>query len=211
MQLFIVSCVVFILLCSKAIMSYKKEKLDKLLTDLFSGYSFREKVENEPDGDILVIQMKDIRNYTVIDAASMTRVKSDDINPKYHLESGDILFICKGSNNFALVYDLQVPKAIAASAFFVLRADITKVDATYLAWYINQTPVQRYLHDNMAGSYIPNINKATVEGIQIEVPSLEFQKKIVEVERLRKQESYLMTEIIKKRKEMISHDLLNIK
>lgn len=192
-------------------MLFGQVKIDQLLTDLFSGYSFREKVENEPDGDLLVVQMKDIKDYTVINEASMTRIKSDEISPKYYLETGDILFICKGSNNYALVYDLQVPKAVAASAFFVMRADKTNVVADYLAWYINQTPVQRYLRDNMAGTYIPNINKSTVEGIQIEVPSLEIQKKIVEVDRLRKQESFLMTEIIKKRKEMISHNLLNIK
>jgi len=181
-----------------------------LFSDLFAGFSFRSKVENEVNGDLFVIQMKDLEhNYSSI-KSDLTKVSSYKISSKFFLQKGDILFIAKGSNNFAIEYKLDLPKAIAASAFFVIRPDQEKVVPSYLAWYINQQPVQQYLKENMAGTYIPNINKSTIEGISVSLPPVYIQHKIVAIYNLKNKEDLLMNEIMIRRETVISHSLLQL-
>lgn len=134
------------------LVSENKVNIKSVLLSLFSGFSFRSKVENTPGGDLRVVQMKDLEeNYTRI-GSELTRITSSDIHAKHLLEKNDILFLSKGSNNFALEYQLNFPMAIAASAFFILRPDATKVFPSYMAWYINQMPVQQYLKEKTAGT-----------------------------------------------------------
>jgi restriction endonuclease S subunit len=189
----------------------KKEKvsLTTLLTGIHAGFSFRGKVKSDPSGDLSVIQMKDLENDYLSIAHGLTKIQSGKINGRY-LKHDDILFLAKGSNNFAIVYDLGLPKAIAASAFFILRPDHYKIIPAYLAWYINQPSVQQFLKGNMAGTYVPNINKSTLEAIMIALPPKAVQEKIVHIDRLRKKEQALVNQIMEKRALAIRAALLDI-
>jgi restriction endonuclease S subunit len=184
--------------------------LTTLLTGIYAGFSFRNRVTGEPGGDLSVIQMKDLENdYSSINR-SLTRVSSEKFNSRLFLEKGDVLFVAKGSNNFAIEYHLNLAKTIASSAFFVLRPDHTKIIPAYLAWYINQSPVQQFLKENSTGTYVPNINKSTLEGITVIVPPSDVQEKIVAIDKLRKKEQLLVTQIMEKRELAIRTALLNI-
>lgn len=172
--------------------------LKSTLYSISSGFSFRNKIENDEKGDLLVIQMKDLLDgYSAI-GNNLTKVSSELIGRSYSLEKGDVLFIAKGSNNYSLEFDLNLPNVIASSAFFVLRPDPATILPGYLAWYINQTDAQRYIKQNTAGTYIPNINIGTVENMSIEIPSMEIQRKIVAIDQLRRRERLLHDEITKK-------------
>ncbi len=176
-----------------------KTPLKLVLYSIASGFSFRNKIENDEKGDLLVIQMKDLQDgYSVI-GSNLTRVSSGLVGRSYTLEKGDVLFIAKGSNNYSLEFNLNLPNVIASSAFFVLRPDTATVAAGYLAWYLNQVDAQRYIKQNTAGTYIPNINIGTVENMSIEIPSMETQRKIVAIDQLRKRERLLHNEIIEKK------------
>lgn len=184
--------------------------IHSVLIELFSGYSFRSKVVNDPGGDMEVIQMKDLEDGYSRIGNELTKVDSSTIRQKYVLQKGDILFLAKGANNYAIEYDLDLPKAVAASAFFVLRPDLEKITPGYLAWYINQKTVQQYLKENTAGTYIPNINKNTILGINIQLPEKEIQEKVVKIEFLRKREYLLTSELLFKREKLISYKLLKM-
>lgn len=86
---------------------------------------------------------------------NLTKIKSDKISKKTFLKKGDVLLITKGANNYAVEYKHDFEKAVAASAFYVLRPNQNKVNPSYLTCYINQPPVQQYFKANMAGTYIP--------------------------------------------------------
>jgi restriction endonuclease S subunit len=177
---------------------------------LSSGYSFRGKITNQPDGDLKIIQMKDINyDYTTIQN-TCTYINSDKIKDKYHLNSGDILFTGKGANNFALVYkDIDEIPTIASSALFVIKVDKSKANPNFIAWYINQSPVQNYLKTNEAGTYVTNVNKKTVLNIPILLPNLEMQNKISLIASLHLREKQLTREISSQRNTLISHQLIN--
>jgi len=152
--------------------------------------------------------MKDLREgYSSIEVSGLAMVFGDNIPAHHHLHRKDVLFVAKGSNNHALVFDHDLPKAVAASAFFVLQPDLSKVDPHYLAWWINQPPVQEYLQQNMAGSYVPNITRPTVENITVPLPSLAHQRLIAAVYDLAKVEQRLMGEIAIERRRLVDHFL----
>ncbi len=184
--------------------------INSVLLELFSGYSFRSKVVNNPGGDMEVIQMKNLEDGHSRIEKDLTRIDSSVIPQKFLLHRGDILFLAKGANNYAIVYNLDLPKAIAASAFFILRPDASKIIPDYLAWYINQKIVQQYLKENTAGTYIPNVNKNTILGINIQLPEILIQEKVVKIEFFRKREYLLMNALLTKRQQLISYKLLDI-
>lgn len=187
-----------------------KLNLKAVLSGFFAGFSFRQKVENDPNGDVHVIQMKDLEhNYSTI-GVNLTKIRSEIVSSKPFLRKGDVLLITKGANNYAVEYELDSEKAVASSAFFVLRPDQRKVIPAYLVWYINQTPVQQHLKANMAGTYIPNINKSAIEEIEIELPEKNIQEVICRIDLLRKREYLLSNELLAKREQYISSALLTL-
>lgn len=174
-----------------------------------SGYSFRGKINSSPKGNLRVIQLKDMENdYTsigndciFIDAAGMKE--------KYYLEKGDILFISKGGNNYAIVFDLDdVLPTVASSVFYVIKVDASKADPYFVAWYINKTPVQQYFQEHAAGTYSLSIKKEVVENIPLQLPPLAMQKKIAKVAQLAQKEQYIYKTLKEKRAQLLEVQLL---
>jgi len=184
--------------------------LKTLIEGIYTGYSFRNKVVHSEVGDLPVIQMKnvDYKHYSI--NPQLTTIDSSKIKDNSYLMKNDILFVAKGSNNCAIEYVLDLSRAIASSAFFIIRPDRNKVVPAYLAWCINQPPVQQYLKENTVGTYTPNINKNVIEGIMVSLPSKSIQEKIAMIDQLRKKEYLLMELISQKREIAIDALLLNM-
>src|SRR5690606_10932955 len=163
-----------------------------------SGYSFRGKIEDDPNGVLKVIQLKDLINeYTVI-GDECYKVSAEGIKEKYILKDGDILFISKGQNNNAVAFSSHNTQGtfIASSALFVIEVNRTEANPNYIAWYINQLPVQNYITQNLTGTYTPTVNRKVVENIPIQLPALEEQTKIAALGNLAVQEKTLHTKIL---------------
>ncbi|UAB82858.1 restriction endonuclease subunit S [Zunongwangia sp. SCSIO 43204] len=193
-------------------MKNKVVELKAILNEegLSSGYSFRGKIRQISNGEIRVIQLKDfIDEYAAI-GNECYLISADKIKPKYYLENGDILFIAKGTNNYALVFTAidDIP-TIASSALFVIKVNKEVADPHYVAWYINQNPVQNYLKTNETGTYVTSINKATVVHIPIKLPSLDLQKQIARLAQLHIKEKQLTAKITNLKESLITNQLLN--
>jgi len=177
---------------------------------LSSGYSFRGKIKHDHNGGVRVIQLKDFEdNYTYI-GKDCYLVNRDMIKSKYYLKSGDILFIGKGANNFALVFKSKdnIP-TIASSALFVIKVDTNLANPEFVAWYINQSKTQNYFQTNEAGTYNTSINKTTLEETPIALPTLEIQNKIAEIANLHNQELALTSKLIELKNKLTTTQLLN--
>jgi len=191
-----------------------KSKIVQLKSILYegisSGFSFRGKIHQSSNGEIRVIQLKDfIDDYTAI-GNECYLISADKIKRKYYLGKNDILFVAKGTNNYALVFKpIDDVPTIASSALFVIKVNQKVADPQYVAWYINQTPVQNYFKTNETGTYVTSINKTTVENIPIKLPSLSLQKQIARLAQLHKQEKQLTTKITNLKESLITNQLLN--
>tara|TARA_R110002051_G_scaffold78626_1_gene142197 strand:+ start:4279 stop:4866 length:588 start_codon:yes stop_codon:yes gene_type:complete len=194
-------------------MQSKKVILKSILSyqGLTSGYSFRGKIRHIHNGGVRVIQLKDFEdNYTYI-GNDCYLVDSDMIKSKYYLESGDILFTGKGTNNFAIVFkNTDDTPTIASSALFVIKVDQNIANPNYVAWYINQSKVQNYFKTNEAGTYNTSINKTTLEETPIVLPSLEMQTKIAKIANFHNQELALSNKIRELKNKLTTTQLLNV-
>lgn len=178
---------------------------------LFSGYSFREKIKHDPNGDVGILQMKDIKdNYLSFDYQNIDKVSDFIFKDKFYLQKNDILFVSKGVNNFAIAIDDIDFKVVPSATFFVIRVDKKKVIPEYVVWYINQKEAQNYLNEKKAGTYVPNLNKQDIMELPIKVPSLKTQKAIAKTAVLLNREIEILEKIKTNRKELIQNQLLKL-
>lgn len=178
---------------------------------LFSGYSFREKIEHNPEGNVGIIQMKDIsNNYTGLEYSNIDKVSYFNFKDKLFLQKGDIVFVSKGVNNYALIIENINQQIIASATFFVIRVNTNKVLPEYLTWYINQKEAQNYFSEKKAGTYVPNLNKQDILDLPIVIPKIALQLKIANTVKLLNRELLIYENLKTKRKELIQTQLLNL-
>lgn len=159
-----------------------KLKLQDIAT-INSGHTIRGRVDNDPLGDCAVIQMRDldVEKHQLKDTSH--RIKKQEVPQSQLLKSGDIIFLSKGANNYAFVYRKQYA-AVATSVFLVVRPNQERVSPEYLQWYLNQNATQIELQGKKEHSTVTNITKKTLEEIIIKVPSIQTQKKLVNLYQL---------------------------
>jgi restriction endonuclease S subunit len=172
-------------------------------TTISTGYLFRSKLIHEDNGEYQVVQMKDIDAFNTINFSGLDRVNLKSIKKDNLLLKGDILFRSRGQQNLATLINQSLDNTIAVSQFFIIRIKRDDVIPDYLAWYINQKPAQQYLARKAAGSNTQHINKANLEQLEISIPDIDLQNKIVEIHNLSIREENLLDAIKDKRKKLI--------
>jgi restriction endonuclease S subunit len=182
----------------------------KHLVSLMAGHPFRGSIENSPDGDVAVVQMKDVEPELGINTANLYRVHLTGRKKPDYLNSGDILFIGRGNRIFAVLVDRDLANAVAGSHFFVLRvkSNNQRVRPDYLVWYINHSHAQRYFSQHVAGTALPHINRTTLENLPVILPPLDVQERIVKAHMCRLKEKALLEQLIEKKKQFLDQ-LLN--
>lgn len=181
-------------------------KLKNVCT-ISSGQTFRKKVEHNPNGDVAVIQMKDMNDdYTGV-AKNLSCVALSEVAQKQILQPNDVLFLARGNNNKAFVFNTKQP-TVAVSLFFILRPNTEFINPNYLAWYLNQPNTQNYLFSSQEGATVASIKKHTLEDMEIQLPSLADQNNIANIYALHLREMQLMDNIRTKRNELINGILL---
>lgn len=161
-----------------------------------TGYPFRSRVESEQGGDIVLVQLKDIDGSAGVSGSGTIVLRNDKGRyERYLLDEGDLLFRSRGSRHPVAVVGRGL-RAIAATGLHIIRPLRGQVLPEYLAWWLNHPASQAKLHDELArGTYIPFVSKADLEKFRVPVPTLEVQRRIVEVHRLRRQERALRGEL----------------
>jgi len=181
----------------------------KDIAEIRSGYQFRGRIEPEPDGACHVVQIKDITPDRQLSSADLVTVNIDRDPKPYSVDLGDVLFLSRGHRLFATPVTERLTNAIATYYFFVLRPTSDRVQARYLAWYINQPPVQGLLSTAKRGTHMPLVSRRDIEEISVELPPIRVQEDIVKVSELARKEAELLTAIQQKRSELVEGICLN--
>lgn len=153
-----------------------------------------------PDGEVIYLQVNDYDD---------TTLKENQLNPSilftenlngHLLEEGDLIFASKGTSNFCAFYHAVTGRAVASSAFLVIKIkDKDLLQPHYLYWYLNHPPILALLKSQAVGSTIPSITKRMLEELVIKLPDRGTQQKIIEIGRLQQQENRLRKSIAEKR------------
>ena len=146
-------------------------------------------------GELVYLQSKHFDEYGQLHAVLHTDLTADGISEKHLLKDGDVLFAAKGTKNFAAVFENHNEPSVASTSFFVIRPTDKKLLPQYLAWVLNSHTTQTLLKGQAIGTSIPSISKQVLENLEIAVPSIETQKAILQITKLRNKEKSLKQKI----------------
>ncbi len=159
-------------------------------------------------GELVYLQSKNFDEFGQLHSVLHADLKAEGISEKHLLKNGDVLFAAKGTKNFAAVFENHSEPAVASTSFFVLRSTDKKVLPDYLAWFLNSHSTQTLLKGQAIGTSIPSISKQVLENLEIAVPSIETQKAILQITKLRNKEKSLKQKIETLREKQIQAMLL---
>ncbi|MFU8861378.1 MAG: restriction endonuclease subunit S [Cyclonatronaceae bacterium] len=169
------------------------------------GYSFRSRLEISEDGDVAVIQMKDLRNDNTVNCDDLAEITMEDVKKHHLAQKGDLVFRSRGHVNTSAILIDDPGSAVVAAP--LLRIRVTKPDLVlpeYLNWYIRQRDAQVFLASRARGTVQKMISKQAIEELEVALPSIEKQKKIVELASLINREQTLLNTLADKREQYIS-------
>ena len=180
-----------------------KKRIDEI-AEIQTGFQFRQKLEPDPAGAHYVVQAKDIDHLGHrLDPASLWAVSLPRQPGNEILRAGDVLYLAKGRRNYATPIGHLPGNTVAAAYFFVLRPRSQAIQPEYLAWYINQPPVQGGLVDFFRGTGIPFIRMEDFAALEVPIPPLDVQERIVALHALALRESELLSQLESKRTQLI--------
>lgn len=174
------------------------------VASLQAGYPFRTTVEEVVSGDVLVVQMKDVGPEIGVDWAGAIRTRLAGRKQPDWIHEGDILFAAKGARFYAVCAGAPPGRAVCVPAFFHLRVQAEgQVDPRFLAWQINQSPCQRQLLQAAEGSSQLSIRRPVLEQLELSIPAVEQQRRIVALAELAHRERRALQRLIDNREQQL--------
>lgn len=149
------------------------------IAEIAAGHPLRSGVDELSAGNTGVIQMRNVDPECGIDWSSISRVELPPARRIEFLKPGNVIFSTRGARTYAVALGAAPFPAVCSPHFFVLRIRGGAVEPRFLAWQINQAPVQEYLQREATGSRILNIRREVIERLEIAIPSLARQAAIV--------------------------------
>lgn len=148
------------------------------------GHPFRGQIPEAAASPVVVVQMKDVAASGAVDWPGCSPVELHGRKEPDWLTPGDILFVARGSHNYAALVDARIgelgeKRAVAAPYLYIVRSDPEQVLPQYLVWLLNQPPTRRYFTQQAEGSLTKSIRRSVLEQTPIAVPPLARQRTIV--------------------------------
>ena len=188
--------------------SYMHKKLSQL-SDIVSGYTFRGSIENDPNGDVFVLQAKNIQtNQDIVDVGGFTTISDKSLRNPYFLEHNDILLVSRGSGigSFrSVIFASDELKVMPSSSVHVIRIQDVTILPKYVCLYLNSEIGQKELLQIVTGgSYIQSILVKNLIDFEIPLPPIHIQKSIIALH-----ENITEQERILKRKQELQKNIIN--
>jgi len=177
------------------------------IADIQIGFQSRERRRSNTarkDGSHWIIQTKDVDSEGNLLTNQLSKINPAGKIDRYLVTKDIVLFLSRGQNNIAITIHEPIQNTLASYYFYILRANLKHVLPEYLAWFINQPSAQGYFESAGQGSLVKMVPKSTFEELEIQVPSLETQRAIVQLDTLRKKEAVIMERLIRSRKRLIN-------
>lgn len=178
------------------------------IAEIRMGYSFRNRLEVDTEGDVAVIQMKDINDSNLLNPEGLARIQMPDLKDRHIVQKGDLLFRSRGESNFVSLVAGSLGQAMLAAPMMLIRFKVDGVIPAYLQWFINQPSTQSALASKAAGTGVKMIGKEALEQLEVVVPTLKYQQRIVKISQLAAREAQLMQKLMSRRKALIEKILL---
>lgn len=111
--------------------------------------------------------------------ARITEEARQVINRRSKLEINDILFSAVGTVGKIAFVDFKPDNFDVNESTFVLKPNKENIVPKYLVYYLKSDYIQREVKKFLKGSTLSGLRKNNLEDLQIPIPSIEVQEKIV--------------------------------
>lgn len=175
------------------------------LSDIHSGYTARGRLDPLMEGGVPALQLRDVGTNGEAPGPDFQRYDLGKLSDRYFVSGGEVVFRSRGEPNTAAAIRDPLPEPVAVIVpLVIIRPDKARVLPEYLAWAINQPDAQRRLGEEAQGTSLRMIPMSALENLEIAVPDLLTQKRIVELNALARQEGHLLRQLADRRKEFVS-------
>ncbi|MES1937428.1 restriction endonuclease subunit S [Salinisphaera hydrothermalis] len=173
--------------------------------DVRSGYTARGKLDPLVRGGVPALQLRNVSTDGQAPGSRLEKYDLGALSDRYFVRGGDLVFRSRGEpNTAAVVSDALVEPAVVIVPLFIVRPDRERVLPEYLAWAINQPDAQRRLAAEAQGTSLRMIPIAVLKNLDIAVPDLHTQKKIVALDALARHEAHLLRQLAVRREQLVS-------
>lgn len=179
------------------------------IAKIVSGYTFRGSIENDPKGQIFVLQAKNISaNQDILNTLDFVTISDKSIRAPHFLEHNDILLVSRGSGAGSFrstVFATEATNVMPSSSVHVIRIKDVTVLPKYVCLYLNSQNGQKSLSQIVTGaSYVQSILIKNLSDFPIPIPPIHTQKSIISLhENMQAQEKIL------KRKNQLKQSIIS--
>ena len=185
-----------------------QKRLDQI-SNVIAGYSFREKMEPARNGNTAVVHIKDITDNLLINTANLSKTSNTKARDEQYLQAGDIVLQTTSSKYSAgIISNMTIPTIAAAPCIIIRIVDTNVVSPLYIRWYLTNGLIQNDILRLATGTYNKKLSKSELSNIEVLVPSIEKQEKIIALAQLASEEQRLLDEIGELKKKYIGGALL---
>ena len=126
------------------------------------------------------------------------------LNGRHLVRRNDLIFRSRGQTTTAAIIDTEVGPAIVAAPLLRIRVTSKRALPEYLCWFVNQASAQAFLHSRATGTAMTVIGKSALDALQVPLPDLSTQERIVALADLSNQEQKLMRELAAKKEKLVN-------
>lgn len=187
----------------------KQETLEKS-TDIQMGYQSRKMIVGSDAARFAIIMGKDVTHDSEIETGYLTRFEPEGDIERYLVKTGDVLFMAKGSYNYAACIKAVIDNTLASGSFYILRVKDPGLHPCYLAWWLNQSAAQDYFHQTQSsGATISFISAEALRKTPVTIPEMDIQLKIIALHDSYRSWKNKQIELLEAQQKMINHISLN--
>jgi hypothetical protein len=180
-------------------MIYSRKPISEVC-DVLPGYAARGKLEVADAGGVQGVQLRDVTPLGEIEFGTVSAYALSGNLDRYRLAQGDVVFRSRGEwTTAAAIMELPADPLIAIMPVFILRPKAPGLDPRYLAWAINEPAGQRSLDEKAQGGGLRMVAKSALETLEIALPDMQTQQRIIELAHLARQERDLLQALSSKR------------
>lgn len=149
------------------------------------------------------LQATDIGAGGEIDWYTLRFVAAVSDGERYGIQNGDVLLPLRSARTTAIVAAGVPPGIVAVGHWAIISPDPELAEPQFLAWYFNHPATAVRLAGLMRGTKLQFLSLTDLRAFEIELPSLDAQRRIAQVHALNERVASLEQELANARKQYI--------
>ncbi len=182
----------------------------KYIASIQTGLTFRTRLEHSPKGNITVIQMKDFSADNRVAFEKLTLIEIQNLKERQMVQIDDLIFRPRGFRNTAALVSRELNDTTLAAPLLRVRVHDATVLPAYLCWFINLPVSQSFLQRHANGTAMKMIGKKALEALEVLIPSVPTQQRIVELSHLADREQNILESLSVKRRQLVDSRLMRV-